>query len=119
MIVPAPVAAPERSLQQRLDALQKGNRIRIERAERKRELKRGERKLEDLVADPPVELDSMKVRDLLLAAPKIGAVKADALLRAAVVSPSKTVGGLSTRQRSELHARIIAERVAREARTGR
>lgn len=113
------VTAPERSLQQRRDALQKGNRIRTRRAELKGELKRGERKLEDLVADPPAELESMKVLDLLLAAPKIGHVKANALLRAAVVSPSKNVGGLSTRQRAELHGRVIAERTAREKRTGR
>jgi S13-like protein len=42
------------------------------------------------------------VFDLLVAVPKIGPVKAEHLLTIARVSPSKTVGALSARQRARL-----------------
>jgi hypothetical protein len=85
-------------------ALKKGNDIRTKRAKRKRELKRGERSPLLTLAAPPAELDTMKVFDLLLAMPKVGRVKANKFLAKVKVSPSKTVGGLSERQRRELMA---------------
>jgi hypothetical protein len=39
---------------------------------------------------------------MLLAVPKIGRVKVNRLLAVARISPSKTIGGLSERQRTEL-----------------
>ena len=39
---------------------------------------------------------------MLLAVPKYGRVKVDKILRQCKISPSKTVGGLSERQRNEL-----------------
>jgi hypothetical protein len=40
--------------------------------------------------------------DVLMAAPKYGRVKAARIMERCRVSPSKTVGGLSDRQRREL-----------------
>jgi hypothetical protein len=37
-----------------------------------------------------------------LAVPKMGRVKVDKLLRTCKISPSKTIGGLSERQRNEI-----------------
>jgi hypothetical protein len=96
------VHAPERSYQQRVDALAEANRIRIARAKLKLDMKRGEVKLYPLLEDPPDLLNTMKVQTLLMAAPKIGRVKANKLLSQVRASPSKTVGGLSERQRKEL-----------------
>jgi hypothetical protein len=42
------------------------------------------------------------VFDMLLAVPKVGSVKATKILHSCRVSPSKTFGGLSERQRAEL-----------------
>jgi hypothetical protein len=55
-----------------------------------------------LLLDPPMDLETMKVYNLLLATRKFGKVKSQKYLRAVAISPSKTVGGLSQRQRSEL-----------------
>ena len=56
--------------------------------------------------DPPPYLESAKVLDMLLALPKYGSVKATKLLHSCRVSPSKTFGGLSERQRTELAGRL-------------
>jgi hypothetical protein len=42
---------------------------------------------------------------MLLAVPKVGSVKATKILNSCRVSPSKTFGGLSERQRAELAER--------------
>jgi len=100
------IAAPERSRVQRMDALGEANRIRTKRAELKRDMKAGRVRARDVLLDPPEWADTMKVVNLLLAAPKLGRVKATAILRRADVSPSKTLSGLSTRQRAALAATL-------------
>jgi hypothetical protein len=57
-----------------------------------------------LLSDPPEWVLTAKVFDLLLAVPKCGRVKAGRLLTTCRISQSKTVGGLSERQRAELVA---------------
>ena len=95
-------AAPERSLVQRMEALQRANEIRSKRAQLKRDLKAGRASIHKLLLDPPEFLETAKVVDMLLAVPKYGRVKVDKILRTCKISPSKTVGGLSERQRAEL-----------------
>ena len=95
-------AAPERSLNQRMDALQKANVIRTRRAQLKRDLKAGRVSIHTLLLEPPEYLETAKVFDMLLAVPKYGRVKANKILVSCRIAPSKTIGGLSERQRSEL-----------------
>ncbi len=95
-------AAPERSLVQRMDALQRANQIRTRRAQLKRDLKAGRASIHDLLKDPPEYLETAKVFDMLLAVPKYGRVKVNKILVTCRISPSKTIGGLSERQRNEL-----------------
>lgn len=97
-----PGLTPERSLAQRMDALKKANEIRSQRARLKRDLKGGRVKIDGLLLDPPEYLQTAKVFDLLLAVPKLGRVKANRALTHCRTSPSKTIGGLSERQRQEL-----------------
>ena len=101
-----PSAAPERSLVQRMDALQRANEIRTKRAQLKRDLKGGRMSIHDLLADPPEFLETAKVFDMLLAVPKYGRVKVNKVLVQCRISPSKTIGGLSERQRTELVAAL-------------
>ena len=96
------VAAPERSPDQRMAALRRANEIRTARAQLKRDLKAGRRSIHDLLLEPPEFLATAKVLDLLLAVPKYGRVKANKVLLLCRISPSKTIGGLSARQRTEL-----------------
>jgi S13-like H2TH domain len=95
-------AAPERSLDQRMDALGKANAIRTRRAQLKRDLKGGRTSIHKLLLDPPEWVETAKVFDMLLAVPKYGRVKANKVLNQCRISPSKTIGGLSERQRTEL-----------------
>jgi len=98
----SPGAAPERSLTQRMDALKRANDVRTRRARLKRDLKAGRVHIRGLLLDPPDYLQTAKVFDLLLAVPKYGRVKANRILTQCRISPSKTLGGLSERQRNEL-----------------
>lgn len=95
-------ATPERSLNQRMDALARANAIRTQRAQLKRDLKAGRVSIHQLLTEPPDYLETAKVFEMLLAVPKYGRVKANKVLVACRISPSKTIGGLSERQRTEL-----------------
>jgi len=95
-------AAPERSLTQRLDALERANEVRTKRAKLKRDLKGGRCSIHELLMDPPDFVETAKVFDMLLAVPKYGRVKVNKVLTQCRISPSKTIGGLSQRQRDEL-----------------
>ena len=97
-----PAAAPERSLNQRMDALARANQIRTRRAQLKRDLKSGRLSIQALLQNPPEYVETAKVFDMLLAVPKYGRVKVNKILVLCRISPSKTIGGLSERQRSEL-----------------
>ncbi|HTZ87962.1 MAG TPA: integration host factor, actinobacterial type [Solirubrobacteraceae bacterium] len=94
--------APERSLNQRMDALARANQIRIKRAQLKRDLKAGRLSIHQLLLNPPEYVETAKVFDMLLAVPKYGRVKVNKILAHCRIAPSKTIGGLSERQRSEL-----------------
>lgn len=100
------IATPERSTQQRLEALQHANNVRSRRAQLKRDLKAGREDLIALLLDPPEYLETAKLFDLLLACPKWGRVKVNKVFAQVRVSPSKTLGGLSERQRREMAALV-------------
>lgn len=97
-------AIPARSHDQRMRALEAANQIRTRRARLKKDLKAGKVGIESLLLDPPEYLGSAKVFDLMLAVPKYGRVKTNRILNQCRISPSKTIGGLSVRQRAELVA---------------
>lgn len=95
-------AIPERSLIQRMDALEEANKIRSKRARLKKDMKGGRKSIYDLLRNPPDYIETMKLFDLMLAQPKFGRVKVNKVLTHCRISPSKTVGGLSDRQRNEI-----------------
>lgn len=94
--------APDRSLQQRMDALHNANYIRSKRAQLKRDLKARRTSVIDILMDPPEWTDTMKAFDLILAVPKYGRTKVNKIFQQCRMSPSKTIGGMSPRQRTEL-----------------
>ena len=96
--------APERSLDQRMDALARANGVRSQRATLKNDLKKGKAGIAGILASPPEFVLTAKVVDLLMAAPKCGRVKSAKIMEQCRISPSKTVGGLSERQRRDLLA---------------
>jgi S13-like H2TH domain len=99
-------APPERSLDQRMDALSRANEVRTLRAQIKRDLKARRVSIGELLADPPPYLETAKVFEIVLALPQVGRVKATKILHSCQVSTNKTFGGLSERQRADLAERL-------------
>ena len=85
-----------------MDALKRANDVRVKRAKLKKDLKEGSVRIEQILDDPPEYVSTAKVIDILMAVPKFGRVKAARFLNTCRISQSKTVGGLSERQRGEL-----------------
>jgi len=85
-----------------MEALRRANDIRVKRAQLKKDLKSGDVSIEEILQNPPAFVSTAKVFDMLMAVPKFGQVKAQRLLNQCRISQSKTVGGLSDRQRHEL-----------------
>src|SRR5688572_15474282 len=85
---------PERSLDQRRQALKRANVVRTRRANLKRDVKAGRIRIQTLLLNPPEYLLTAKVQDFLMEVPKYGKVKTSRVFKACRVSPSKTFGGL-------------------------
>jgi len=85
-----------------MDALKRANDVRVKRAKLKKDLKDGRARIETILRNPPEFVETAKVIDILMAVPKFGRVKAARFLNTCRISQSKTVGGLSDRQRTEL-----------------
>ena len=95
-------AASTRSLDSRMIALERANEVRSARAKLKQQLRQGKVRIDEVLATPPEQVATAKVLDLLSAVPKFGPVRAGRVLSTARVSQSKTVGGLTDRQRAHL-----------------
>ena len=117
MITPAapPQHPPHQSIEQRMSALARANEIRARRARLKRELKAGRASVPSIVLEPPSYVETMKLWDLMIAMPRWGRVKVNRTLTHLRISPSKTIGGLSERQRHEIVVHIGQWQAARES----
>jgi len=98
----ADAKVPGRPREQRLRALRLANEVRSARSQLKKDLASGKIELAQIVARPPEWVRTARVRDVLLALPKIGSVKAGRILADCGIAHSKTLGGLTERQRTEL-----------------
>ena len=98
----AAAGVPGRSREQRLRALEQANEVRTARAKLKKELASGKIELVQILADPPACVRTARIRDVLLVVPKIGSVRAGRILAQCRIAHSKTLGGLTDRQRGEL-----------------
>ena len=94
--------APERTIDERRNALEEANRVRFARAATKRDLKSGRLAIYDLLMDPSEELKGAKVEEMLLAARGMGGIKGNRVMREAGISRSKTLVGLPHGQRDRL-----------------
>ena len=99
----SPSGAPARSLTQTDGRPQRGEPHPDEAgAAEERPSLRASANINVLLLSPPDYIASAKVSDMLLAVPKYGHVKVNKILAQCRISPSKTIGGLSQRQRAEL-----------------
>jgi hypothetical protein len=93
---------------QTLRALGQANEVRRRRAALKRGLAAGALTIVDVLADPPAYAATAKVRQLLLALPHLGPVRANRLLLHCQIAEGTTVAGLTDRQRAALSKQLAS-----------
>ena len=92
---------------QHMRALAQANRVRLARAELKRQVAEGEASVADVVLECPWEAESMTISDLLMSQHRWGRTRCRRFLTAIPMSETKTIGTMTERQRREL-ARLLA-----------
>ena len=96
---------------QHMRALEQANRVRLARAELKRQIADGARTVADVVADCPWEAESMTIADLLMSQHRWGRTRCRRFLASVPMTETKTIGSMTDRQRSTLAARLNGEAV--------
>src|ERR671921_732818 len=91
---------------QHMRALAQANRVRLARAELKRQVAEGEATVADIVLTCPWEAESMSIADLLLSQHRWGRTRCRRFLASIPMSETKTVGSMTERQRRALSARL-------------
>ena len=91
---------------QHMRALQQANRVRLARAELKRQVTDGEITVADVVLECPWEAESMAIADLLMSQHRWGRTRCRRFLSSIPMSETKTVGSMTERQRRALAARL-------------
>lgn len=89
---------------QHMRALAQANRVRLARAELKRQVAEGETTVADVVLSCPWEAESMAVSDLLMSQHRWGRTRCRRFLASIPMSEAKTVGSMTARQRHALAA---------------
>ena len=97
--------------QQHLKALQEANRVRLARAEMKREIAAGRLAAEDVILTCPWQAHSMSISDLLMSQKRWGRARCRRLLLSIGVPENKPVGTLTERQRVALAAVLSSKSV--------
>ena len=98
--------AAEDAHARRLAALEEANRIRIERARLKAELRSGALAPAEVFAAPPECVLTASLAEVLLAGRGIGKVSLERLLRRCELNPAQRIGRLTERQRKSLLAAL-------------
>jgi hypothetical protein len=83
-------------------ALAQANRVRLARADLKRQIADGEISVGDVVLQRPWEAESMAISDLLMSQHRWGRTRCRRFLGAIPMSETKTVGSMTQRQRHAL-----------------
>lgn len=94
---------------QHLQALRQANRVRLARAELKRQVAEGDRSVADVVLECPWEAESMTIGDLLMSQHRWGRTRCRRFLAAVGMVETKPIGTMTDRQRRALAARLCGE----------
>jgi hypothetical protein len=91
---------------QHMRALEQANRVRLARAELKRQVAEGEATVAGIVLECPWEAESMTIADLLMSQHRWGRSRCRRFLTSISMLETKTVGSMTERQRKELAGRL-------------
>ncbi|MBE2318232.1 hypothetical protein DVA67_019780 [Solirubrobacter sp. CPCC 204708] len=87
-------------------ALEQANRVRLARAELKRQVAEGEATVAGIVLQCPWEAESMTIADLLMSQHRWGRSRCRRFLMSISMLETKTIGSMTERQRKELAERL-------------
>jgi hypothetical protein len=87
-------------------ALAQANRVRLARADLKRQVGEGELSVSDVVLSCPWEAESMAISDLLMSQHRWGRTRCRRFLASIPMSETKTIGSMTDRQRHQLAAML-------------
>jgi hypothetical protein len=93
-------------------ALEQANRVRLARAELKRQVADGETTVADVVRTCPWEAESMAIAELLMSQHRWGRQRCRRFLAQFPLSETKTIGTMTDRQRDLLAARLDGAEMA-------
>jgi hypothetical protein len=96
---------------QHLRALAQANRVRLARAELKRQVADGETPVADVVLSCPWEAESMTISDLLMSQHRWGQTRCRRFLASIPMSETKTIGSMTDRQRQALASSLAGDPV--------
>jgi hypothetical protein len=96
---------------QHMRALAQANRVRLARAELKRQVAEGETSVGDVVLACPWEAESMTISDLLMSQHRWGRTRCRRFLASIPMSETKTVGTMTDRQRRALAGMLAGDPV--------
>lgn len=105
------VAAP--AAPQHLRALEHANRVRLARADLKRRIGSGAITVAEVLAEPPAEVASMSISELLMSQRRWGRARCRRLLLSLGVPENKRIGTLTDRQRVALRLLLTEKAPAR------
>jgi hypothetical protein len=97
---------------QHMQALAQANKVRLARAELKRQVADGELTVAEVVLDRPWQAESMAIADLLMSQHRWGRTRCRRFLGSIPMSETKTIGSMTDRQRRELAGRLGGETTA-------
>jgi hypothetical protein len=92
-------------------ALAQANRVRLARAELKRQVSEGETSVADVVLECPWEAESMTISDLLMSQHRWGRTRCRRFLASIPMSETKTIGSMTDRQRRALASMLAGDPV--------
>ena len=91
---------------QHMKALAQANRVRLARAELKRQVAEGETTVGQTVLDCPWQAESMVISELLMAQHRWGRTRCRRFLSSIPLSETKTIGSMTERQRNAVAAKL-------------
>ena len=94
---------------QHMKALAQANKVRLARAELKRQIADGEYTVDDVVTKCPWEAESMAIAELLMAQHRWGRTRCRRFLASIPMSETKTIGSMTERQRNAIAGRLRGE----------
>jgi hypothetical protein len=96
---------------QHMRALAQANRVRLARAELKRQVAEGETSVSEIVLACPWEAESMTISDLLMSQHRWGRTRCRRFLASIPMMETKTVGSMTDRQRNALAGMLTGDPV--------